>query len=96
MTPEQFTLTLAQEGFAAPVRVAREAHGAWELHTHPFEARALVLHGAIRIRTDSGGERTYTAGEVFHLAHEEPHAEWYGPEGVVYLVGRRPAAASGG
>ena len=46
----------------------------------------------IRIRTEDGTNRTYRAGEVFHLQHEEPHAEWYGPEGVRYLVARRSRA----
>lgn len=92
MDTTAFTQTLTQEGFDQFVRVEREANGLWDRHTHPFEAKALILAGEIRIRTDDGAERTYRAGEVFHLQHEEPHAEWYGPEGVTYLVGRRAGA----
>ncbi len=57
--------------------------------SRPFEAKALILSGEIRIRTADGAERRYQPGEFFHLQQDEPHAEWYGPEGVVYLVGRR-------
>lgn len=91
ISPETFTHTLRHEGYADPVRVEREPNGFWDMHTHPFEAKALILQGEIRIRTAQGAERTYSAGEVFHLAHEEPHAEWYGAQGVVYMVGRKPA-----
>ncbi|KQR37833.1 hypothetical protein [Acidovorax sp. Leaf160] len=92
MDATTFQSQLAQEGFEPAVRVEREADGLWDDHTHPFEAKALILSGEIRIRTMAdGADRTYRAGDVFHLAHEEPHAEWYGPEGVVYLVGRRSA-----
>ncbi|GAA6120921.1 cupin [Acidovorax sp. FG27] len=87
-----FQRQLAEEGFDPAVRVEREADGRWDEHTHPFEAKALILSGEIRIRTGAGTDRTYREGDVFHLAHEEPHAEWYGPQGVVYLVGRRSTA----
>lgn len=91
ISPESFTQTLLNEGYADPVQVEREPNGFWDTHTHPFEAKALILQGEIRIRAGNGAEHTYTAGEIFHLAHEEPHAEWYGPQGVVYVVGRKPA-----
>lgn len=89
MTPDHFTHVLAQEGFAEPVRVEREPHGFWDNHTHPFEAKALVLAGDIRIVTATS-ERVYRQGEVFHLQANEPHSEFYGPMGVCYLVGRKP------
>ena len=42
---------LGREGFGTVVRVEREPHGLWNTHTHPFEAKALILSGEIRIRT---------------------------------------------
>jgi len=84
----EFEATLAKEGFAQIVAVERDPDGFLDLHTHPFEAKALILSGEIRIRT-GGVEQAYRAGEVFHLPANEPHSEWYGPTGVVYLVGRR-------
>ncbi|HVL76453.1 MAG TPA: AraC family ligand binding domain-containing protein [Noviherbaspirillum sp.] len=88
MQREEFLARLAEDGFKEVVTVEREANGAWELHAHPFEAKALILRGEIRLRRGEE-ERTYPAGTIFHLAADEPHSEWYGPQGVTYLVGRR-------
>jgi quercetin dioxygenase-like cupin family protein len=87
MQREAFTTSLAQEGFAEPVTVTREA-GAMDEHTHPFEAKALILAGELHIRVGDN-ERLYKAGDVFHLLAHVRHAERYGPEGVQYLVGRK-------
>ncbi len=89
-----FQTQLAQEGFDQIVRVEREPGGMWDDHSHEFEAKALIVSGEIRIRTEDGAERTYREGEIFHLGAGQSHAEWYGPRGVAYLVGRRvPAGA---
>jgi len=85
-----FIEQLAREGFQPPVLVERKALGSLESHVHPFEAKALVIDGELRIRT-AAGERRYGAGEVFHLAAHEPHSEVFGAQGVRYLAGRRPA-----
>ncbi|MBD9407778.1 cupin domain-containing protein [Acidovorax sp. ACV02] len=89
MTPDHFTELLAQEGFAKPVLVEREANGSWDEHSHPFEAKALILSGEIRICTANGSEHTFRKGDVFHLKAHEPHSEFYGPTGVCYLAGRK-------
>jgi quercetin dioxygenase-like cupin family protein len=83
-----FVNSLASEGFAEPVKVSRDPNGFLDSHTHPFEAKALILEGEIRIVVDSN-EQTYRAGDVFQLAENTPHAEYYGPSGVTYLVGRK-------
>ena len=88
MEREQFLDALDTEGFSEVVHVKREPNGALESHTHPFEAKALILAGEIRIMTDAG-ERIYRQGDIFHLKTNEPHSESYGPQGVEYLVGRR-------
>ncbi|MDR6228077.1 quercetin dioxygenase-like cupin family protein [Pseudomonas sp. SORGH_AS199] len=90
MDQATFIEQLAREGFQPPVLVEREALGSLEAHAHPFEAKALVIEGELRIRTATG-ERCYAAGEVFHLAAHEPHSEVFGAQGVRYLAGRRPA-----
>ncbi len=69
--------------------VTRPAHGSLDVHTHSFEAHALILAGEIRIRCVGEEEKLYRPGEVFHLAYGQPHSESYGPEGVSYLVGRK-------
>lgn len=88
MQQDDFLKLLAEEGFGTTVVVEREAFGTLDGHAHPFEAKALVLHGDLRIRTGEQ-ERAYGVGEVFHLQPNEPHSEVFGPEGVKYLVGRK-------
>ncbi len=58
-------------------------------HSHPFDVLALVLEGDITL-TVEGGARTYRAGEEFSMRARCPHVEDIGPDGVKYLVGRRP------
>jgi quercetin dioxygenase-like cupin family protein len=88
MERQAFLDALKAEGYAEPVLVERAPDGHLDDHAHPFEAKALILRGEIRIH--AGGEiKIYRPGDVFHLRREEPHRESYGPEGVDYLSGRR-------
>ena len=88
MDRASFEQQLRAEGYEQVTTVTREANGFLDVHTHPFEARALILSGDIRLYCD-GRETLYRPGDVFHLARAEPHAERYGPQGVSYVVGRR-------
>ncbi|WPO97792.1 cupin [Pseudomonas sp. HR96] len=88
MQEQAFRAQLAAEGFGTTVVVEREAGGSLEQHAHPFEAKALVLHGSLHIRS-AEGERWYGVGEVFHLQANQPHCEVFGELGVRYLVGRK-------
>lgn len=88
MERQAFIDALKADGYAEPVLVRREPNGQLADHAHPFEAKALILAGEMRIH--AGGEiKIYRAGDVFHLRRDEPHRESYGPEGVEYLSGRR-------
>ena len=88
MEQQEFLDTLRAEGYAEPVLVQRAANGRLDDHANPFEAKALILKGEIRVH--AGGEiKIYRAGDVFHLRRDEPHRESYGPDGVEYLSGRR-------
>jgi quercetin dioxygenase-like cupin family protein len=91
MHQEQFKQLLSQEGYQDLVIVEREADGYLDLHTHPFEAKALILEGSIVIQVDDE-TLSFAVGDVFHLEHAKPHTERYGPSGVKYLVGRKSAA----
>ena len=62
-------------------------------HTHPFDARVLVLEGEVTV-TWKGRSRTCWAGDVFEMPAGVPHAERYGPTGAKFLSGRRQAAAA--
>ena len=88
MNRDQFIRTLGQEGYPEPVEVLREPNGRLDHHTHPFEVKALVLSGSIKL-TINGITSHYSSGSVFHLGFEEVHAETYGPQGVHYLAARK-------
>ncbi|EEA03632.1 Cupin 2 conserved barrel domain protein [Burkholderia sp. H160] len=88
MNREAFTDLLTKEGFADSVLVTREPNGAMDVHTHPFEAMALIVEGEMTIRVGDE-ERLYRVGDVFHLPANEAHTERYGPQGVKFLVGRK-------
>ena len=87
MDRDAFVSALRAEGFTDFVLVTREP-GELDTHTHPFEAKALILAGKIHIRAE-GAERVYRPGDTFHLAANAPHTERYGAQGVQYLVARR-------
>ncbi|OLL31862.1 cupin [Burkholderia sp. SRS-W-2-2016] len=91
MNREAFTQMLTNEGFPDPVLISREPNLAMDLHTHPFEAKALIVEGEMSIRADDE-ERVYRVGDVFHLPANKAHTERYGPDGVSYLVGRKQHA----
>lgn len=88
MDQNEFEAALRRDGFGEIVIVERPPNGHLDVHTHPFEARALILSGEISL-IYNGTEQHLRAGEVFHLAAGQAHAETYGPEGVRYVVGRR-------
>lgn len=91
MNQEQFKQQLSQEGFQDLVIVEREADGYLDLHTHPFEAKAMILEGSVVLQVDNE-TLNFFVGDIFHLAHAKPHTERYGPTGVKYLVGRKSVA----
>lgn len=88
MTEQEFRQWLASEGIDTVVAVEREPNGSLDTHSHPFEARALIIDGEITIEAE-GRTRRYGPGEVFQLGADIPHIEHYGPQGVRYLAGRK-------
>ncbi|WP_151639203.1 cupin domain-containing protein [Noviherbaspirillum aerium] len=91
MEQGDFLRMLSDEGFSEVVTVDREPNSAIDLHTHPFEAKALILKGEIRLRVGDE-EKIFRTGDIFHLRANEPHWENYGADGVSYLVGRKSGA----
>jgi quercetin dioxygenase-like cupin family protein len=84
-----FEARLRAEGFPE-IRVNELAPGRHNAeHEHPFDVLALVLEGDITL-TVEGAARTYRAGDEFSMQAGCRHVEDAGPEGVKYLVGRRP------
>ncbi len=85
-----FKTQLAAEQFDEIVEVSKPANEAMGVHTHPFEAKALITQGELSIAVNDVS-RLYKLGDVFHLVPNTPHTEQYGPNGVTYLVGRKNA-----
>lgn len=80
---------LAADGFAGPLDRRMAAGEVVPEHTHPFDARVLILEGEYLL-TEAGMTRRFGPGEAFELLAHIPHAEAFGPEGASFLVGRRP------
>ena len=83
-----FEASLREDGFAGPLDRRMEAGQVVPEHTHPFDARLLVLEGEFILGQD-GQTRRYGPGEVFEVPADVPHTESFGPTGASYLVGRR-------
>lgn len=88
MDRETFEAGLKADGYAGPLDRRMEPGQVAPEHTHPFEARLLILEGEF-ILTCQGEARRYGPGECFELGANIPHAEAVGPAGATYLVGRR-------
>lgn len=89
MDANAFEARLKTEGFPEIRTNQLPAHCKNAEHTHPFDVLALILEGEITL-TISGTARTYRAGDEFSMEAGCAHIEDVGPQGVRYLVGRRP------
>ncbi len=83
-----FESEFLQAGYTELVDRRMDADALNPEHAHEFDARLLVLEGAMTITAD-GREHTYRAGDSFAMAAGCRHSERGGPDGVRYLAGRR-------
>jgi quercetin dioxygenase-like cupin family protein len=85
---DEFKTARLAEGFDEVAERVWKPNQALPEHAHPFSVHALVTVGEMWLTV---GERTQhlKAGDEFHLALEERHAERYGPEGTTYLAARK-------
>ena len=58
-------------------------------HAHEFDVRLLVIGGSIGL-TFGNGRRNYGPNDTCHIPAGTMHEEHVGPNGVRYLIGRRP------
>ena len=63
-------------------------------HVHPFDARLLVVDGAMTIEREGAPTRTYRTGETFEMPNGCHHSETAGEAGATYVAGRRKPANS--
>ena len=90
MNRDSFTQSLQEQQFN---EVLEKSLGAGEhnaAHAHPFDVRALVTQGDIKLTVD-GVTTQYKPGEIFTMVAGCAHEENVGADGVTYLVGRRYA-----
>ena len=83
-----FEAGLALDGFQETVERALAPAEATPEHSHPFDARLLILSGRLVLALGEA-RHSYGPGEVFDVPRDRPHAEIAGPEGASYLAGRR-------
>lgn len=88
MDRQSFEAALARDGFAETVERSLPPHEATPEHTHPFDARLLILSGELTYGTGET-RRAYRTGDVFEVARGTVHAEIAGADGAAYLAGRR-------
>jgi quercetin dioxygenase-like cupin family protein len=88
MNTDNFKETAERDGFEMDRPFDLSPNKKNAEHTHPFDARVMVVAGEITI-TSAGNSKTYGPGGICDMAAETPHTESVGPEGVTLLVGRR-------
>jgi quercetin dioxygenase-like cupin family protein len=77
------------EGYAVDVeRKTFPPHLSTPPHSHPFDARVLILAGAFTL-TAQGQSLTFYPGEHFEVAAGCIHSQHYGPEGTIFLIARK-------
>ena len=86
-----FEAELRDQGYAEIVDRRMLPNALNPEHAHEFDARLLVLEGAMTIAVE-GSERTCRAGDSFAMTAGCRHSERSGSEGARYLAGRRYAA----
>jgi quercetin dioxygenase-like cupin family protein len=88
MNTIEFEAHLKTQGYQELATVSRDSSYSLGVHTHPFDACALILEGSIRLQVNNL-DTVYHVGDVFALTRDTPHHEWAGEHGVTYLAGRR-------
>ena len=91
MTPatfDEFQTTMLAQGYDEVLVRDWEPGQVVGTHSHPFDAKALVVRGEMDLTAD-GRTQHIAAGGGFELARGVPHDERYGPEGATYWVARR-------
>jgi quercetin dioxygenase-like cupin family protein len=92
MDREAFEAALGRDGYE--IRAVTMQPGAVNpTHVHPFDARLLVVDGAMTITRDGAPTQTYRIGETFEMPNGCHHSETAGPAGATYVAGRRMPAA---
>jgi quercetin dioxygenase-like cupin family protein len=89
MSEDEFRAQIAAEGYPEVRAISYEPNQSPELHTHEFDAKGIVLGGALTIVLDAG-PTTFAVGEVYEVPAGTRHAEHTGDVPTSVIVGVRP------
>ena len=87
-----FEAALTGDGFEI-VSISMQPNAVNPEHVHPFDARVLVVDGAMTVDREDTGARTFQPGEWFELHSGCRHSEAAGDAGASYVAGRRLPAS---
>ena len=88
-TFEQFRDNMIAAGYEEVLERRWEAGATVPIHTHPFEANALVTQGEMWLTEQGSPAKHLLPGDRFNLQANIPHDERYGQQGATYWVARR-------
>ncbi len=91
MERDEFEAGLRRDGYAV-FSASMRPNAANPEHAHAFDARLLVIEGAMTIVRDGAPTQIYRTGETFEMPAGCRHFETAGAAGASYVVGRRAAA----
>jgi len=91
MDRSTFEANLAHEGFEIVTNTMKPGAVNPE-HAHGFDARLLVVDGAMTINRDGAQTQTYQVGQTFEMPAGCRHSETAGAGGATYVAGRRAPA----
>ena len=91
---DTFAASMKKQGFNQVVKRVWDPLTTVAEHSHPFDAKALVVQGEMWLTVDGRTEHLLP-GDTFKLRAHLPHSERYGPEGATYWVGRRNVTGAG-
>ena len=94
MDRAMFEAALERDGFK-PVTVSMKPDAVNPTHAHDFEARLLVVEGAMIIAREGEDTQTYQAGQTFEMRPGCRHSETAGAAGATHADGRRHPANTG-
>lgn len=83
-----FETELARDGYEI-VSISMQPDAVNPQHAHPFDARVMVVEGAMTVDREDTGARTFQVGEWFALHAGCRHSEAAGTAGATYVAGRR-------
>jgi len=89
-----FEAALTRDGFQI-VSVTMQPDAVNPTHVHPFDARLLVVEGAMTIDREDAPARAYAMGETFEMPSGTHHSETAGAAGATYVAGRRAPSVTG-